>query len=337
MFDIRKVFNLVRSRKTSSARKKSAGKSRKHTKRKSTGTGSRKTGSKPMFGFFNHAGPRKQTVDKKSSAKRKTMTMHEHGKGSDVSVNLEKPVPKPFFAEFYSRKKRTKRPSGKISLKETTRELVSSDIMTRKVVSILKDDTLSYVVRLYVDKNISGSPVVTKSGMLVGTLSETDITQFVGSKDLIDARANRLDVLKDTRVEEIMKRNIITVREQTPIHEVNYLMNKYDIARVFVVDEKRQVIGIVTRADVVRGISKEMTSRMAEKEREIEKTELETAVDKILELVDRKGSVSVDQVSKLTGLSVTKVDEWGQVLEKHKLIEVQYPPVGRPIFKKRVR
>jgi predicted transcriptional regulator len=221
--------------------------------------------------------------------------------------------------------------------KEVVRELLASDVMTGKVVSIRSDDALSYVVRLYVDKNISGSPVLSRTGNLVGTLSETDIAQYVGAKDLIDAQANRLDALKETRVEELMKRNIVTVREHTPIHEINYLMNKHDIARVFVIDEKREVIGIVTRADMVKGIAREMLTRMVEKEREIEKTHVDTGVDQVLEAVDSKGMISVDQISKKFGIPSSKVEEWGEILEKHSLIDVIYPPVGKPVFKKKAK
>jgi len=127
------------------------------------------------------------------------------------------------------------------------------------------------------------------------------------------------------------------VREHTPIHEINYLMNKHDIARVFVTDEKRQVVGIVTRADMVKGISKEMLSRIVEKEREIEKTHVDTGVDQVLETVDNRGLISVDEISKKTGIPPSKVEEWGMMLEKHGLIDVVYPPVGRPVFKKKAK
>jgi hypothetical protein len=32
-----------------------------------------------------------------------------------------------------------------------------------------------------------------------------------------------------------------------------------------------------------------------------------------------------------------RVEEWGKMLEKHGLIEVVYPPVGKPVFKRRAK
>lgn len=267
------------------------------------------------------------------------------GKPAKPAAARKAPAPKArpasksggMFGALFKKREAKVPPARKPETKEVVRELLASDIMTEKVVSIRDDDPLSYVVRLYVDKNISGSPVLTRGGNLVGTLSETDIAQYVGAKDLIDAQANRLDALKEARVSDIMKRSIITVREHTPIHEVNFLMNKHDIARVFVVDENRHVVGIVTRADMVKGISEEMLTRVAEKEREVEKTHVQTGVDQILETVESKGSMSVDQLSKRLAIPAAKVEEWGDVLEKHGLVEVIYPPVGRPVLRKKAR
>lgn len=241
------------------------------------------------------------------------------------------------FSGLFSR--RAKRPVPpqflKARMKDVVKELVASDIMTRKVVSIRDKDTLDYVVRLFDDKKISGSPVVNRNGNLVGTLSETDVTQYVGAKDLIDAKVNRLDMMKDTKMEEIMKRNTITVYEHTPIHEINYVMNKHDIARVFVVDNKRQVIGIVTRADMVDGIAKEMMTKIAQRPRQFEKTQVGTEIDEILESVDSKGSVPVSDIAKRLNMSDDKAEEWGRILERHGLVDMVYPPVGRPVLKRK--
>lgn len=221
--------------------------------------------------------------------------------------------------------------------KEIVREFIASDVMTRKVVSIRTDDNLEYVLRLFSEKNISGAPVVSRSGSLVGTLSETDLSQYVGAKELIDADTNRLDELKEKRVQDVMRRNVITVYEHTPLHEINQEMNKHDIARVIVIDHKRQVLGIVTRADMINGIAKEMLIRICHNPREVEKSQISTEVDEVLDTVDKRGVVSVTEVSRRLGIDEAKVEEWGKVLEKHGLIEIFYPPVGKPFLKKKVK
>lgn len=246
------------------------------------------------------------------------------------------PEKKPAVTIIKKQAKEVKRPIPKKLPKEIVKEFVASDIMTKRVVGLKTNDSLSYVVRLFGDKQISGAPVLSRSGTLVGTLSDTEIEQFVGAKDLLDAQTNRLDKLKETKVEEVMKRGPLTVFEHTPIHEINDLINKHNAQRAIVLDQRRQLAGIITRGDLVRGISKEMLFRMVHKPREFERDEINTDLDDVLEAIERKGSISIPEIKQKLNMPEDKIEEWGRILEKHNLIEIFYPPIGRPIFRKRV-
>jgi len=59
----------------------------------------------------------------------------------------------------------------------------------------------------------------------------------------------------DARVEEYMKRDVITVREDQDILEAIRLMNQYRIGRLVVVDATGKLVGMVTRTDILRYIS----------------------------------------------------------------------------------
>ncbi len=308
-------------------------------------------GAKPKIPKeFFQTRSRKKPVTKQKAPVTKKVNSFDHLMASSGDKNIRGPEPHSESTEpavekkgfsIFGRKRdsaaQTKTGSEKLKMddKEIVREFIASDVMTRKVVSIRSDDTLDYVLRLFSEKNISGAPVVGRTGNLVGTLSETDLSQYVGEKELIDAEANRLDELKEKKVQDVMKRNVITVYEHTPLHEINQEMNKHDIARVIVIDHKRQVLGIVTRADMINGIAKEMLIRICHNPREVEKSQINTEVDDVLETVDKRGVVSVAEISKKLGIDEGRIEEWGKVLEKHGLIEIIYPPVGKPFFKRK--
>ncbi len=62
------------------------------------------------------------------------------------------------------------------------------------------------------------------------------------------------------------------------------------------------------------------------------KTHLETNIDRLYELVRKKGFVKVAEVSKELGIDKDQIEEWGRILEDHKLLKLHYPPVGDPVF-----
>ena len=59
--------------------------------------------------------------------------------------------------------------------------------------------------------------------------------------------------LADLRCAEIMSRNPVTVRRETPLHEAWALFHQHRIKALPVVDHRGRIIGIVTPADVMRG------------------------------------------------------------------------------------
>ena len=53
--------------------------------------------------------------------------------------------------------------------------MIASDVMTRNVISIDPESTVLQAARLMLQHRISGLPVLDKSGILVGVLSEGDM------------------------------------------------------------------------------------------------------------------------------------------------------------------
>lgn len=220
--------------------------------------------------------------------------------------------------------------------KEIVKELIVADVMSKKSIVVHVNDPLSYVVRLFADKKISGAPVVRGSNF-VGVMSESDIVRLVGVKDLLSVDSSGLKKLSGFKVSEIMHKRPVFVYEYTKLSDATHLMNKHDITRLPVLNDKRQIAGVVSRSDIVKTASKELLMRMLKKRR-IERvaTKIETDIDNVLKIVEKKGSIDIGMVKKELMLPEDKIEEWAKILEKHGLLELHYPTFGKPKLRKKL-
>jgi CBS domain-containing protein len=151
-------------------------------------------------------------------------------------------------------------------------EQTVKDIMIKEVIAIQKDASVEELSSLLIENKISGVPVVDESGKLVGIATEGDL--IIKDSDLHFPRYFKLldgiiylDSLNKfkknlkkylgTKVKDVMTTNIKTVKEDTPVSEAANLMIRYNINRLPVMDDKDNMVGIVTRADIVKSMIKE--------------------------------------------------------------------------------
>ena len=134
------------------------------------------------------------------------------------------------------------------------------NVMTKRVVSVGPRTPLKEVARLLVSKQVSGLPVVDEDGSVLGVVSEGDILVKErgrpGSGSLLDhlLEVNGHDAVKhDARdAGESMTSPAITIRPARPLAEAAALMLDRCVNRLPVVDHHGKLVGIVTRADLVR-------------------------------------------------------------------------------------
>ncbi len=149
----------------------------------------------------------------------------------------------------------------------------AGDIMTREVVTVTEQDTLKEVVDLLSRNRFGGLPVIDENRKLKGIISVTDLVHYSEKIDVVPlinlsgwvsphADTNSLfylrkgqDALHYTTVGEIMRRKIFTAKEDDRLDDVARLMKRRRINRIPIVDEENKLIGIVTRSDIVQGIS----------------------------------------------------------------------------------
>lgn len=117
--------------------------------------------------------------------------------------------------------------------------LTAADLMQRRVETLASQMTLDEAVQAFSRSHHRGFPVV-DDGELVGIITQTDI-----------ANATQSSQSGDTPLAEIMTPQPITVKPAYSLSEVLFLLNRYQLSRL-PVTEDRKLVGIITRADIIR-------------------------------------------------------------------------------------
>ncbi len=113
----------------------------------------------------------------------------------------------------------------------------AKDIMTKDIITVSPTMSIKTLAMTLIKNQISGAPVATKDGKIVGVVSEADIVAKKG---------------KDVR--SIMSKKVISVSESTPVEEIAQLMTAHAIKRLPVMNGE-SMVGIVSRADIVSAIA----------------------------------------------------------------------------------
>lgn len=144
--------------------------------------------------------------------------------------------------------------------------LTVGDIMTRDVTTTTPEASIREAVHLMLERRISGLPVLGRTGMLLGILTEGDMLRRVelgtASRDAswLDffrspTRPARDYVATHSRVVgDIMTRVVVTADEAAPLSEVVGIMQTRRVRRVPVLSGS-QLVGILSRADLLRTLA----------------------------------------------------------------------------------
>jgi CBS domain-containing protein len=146
------------------------------------------------------------------------------------------------------------------------------DVMVKDVVTFKRNDPIHYVAWALRAKRISGAPVV-EDKKVIGVVSERDIMRLIEEHDIkvnllfpspldvlelplkikheLDEIAALIKETAATAVEEIMTKKVITVSATETVAEAAKIMGENRINRLPVVDKKSNLIGLITRGDVI--------------------------------------------------------------------------------------
>lgn len=127
-----------------------------------------------------------------------------------------------------------------------TRNLLARDVMNRNVQALKPDTGAREAVSWLVDHGYSGAPVVDDAGRVLGVFTEHDSMRALSDSLVAHAPVGK--------VEGYMTKELTTVAPDAPLTELERLFVRGKHRRLLVVDGG-VLVGIVTRRDLVRGLS----------------------------------------------------------------------------------
>ena len=123
-------------------------------------------------------------------------------------------------------------------------KLIVSDIMTRRLILFNPDQNIHEVMKTFIKHRISGGPVVSKAGELVGIISEADCM-----KEISESRYFNMPIL-DKSVRHFMTQKVDTIESSMNVFDAAAKFSKSSRRRYPVLD-KGSLVGQVSRKDIV--------------------------------------------------------------------------------------
>lgn len=118
--------------------------------------------------------------------------------------------------------------------------IMKVDEIMHKILSAEDNLTLSEISKLMIEKG-RGSIILTKDKIPTGIFTERDAVRLM-SKDIKN--------LNELRIKDIMSKPILTVHKDTSVENASKLMVDKRIRRLPVVDDKQELVGIITAASI---------------------------------------------------------------------------------------
>jgi CBS domain-containing membrane protein len=157
----------------------------------------------------------------------------------------------------------------RIAYRQARQRLLGSiravDLMTREVVFVDINTSLTDVAETMARFNIAGVPVVGDQGQAVGMISERDFLKhmlpespgsFIGLiARCLQAKGCLAVPIRKQKAGDVMTSPAVSVGLKSPLSEIMRLFREHGINRLPVVNEAGRLVGIVTRADVLKSLT----------------------------------------------------------------------------------
>jgi CBS domain-containing protein len=164
----------------------------------------------------------------------------------------------------------------------------AKDVMTTNVISVTPDTSIADAVKLMLDRQISGVPVVDGSGHLAGILTEGDLMRraelvtgrrswWLNPTSTPEQEAKAYVKAHGLRVKDVMTKEVTTISDQEPLDRIAMVFEERGIKRAPVMRGSK-IIGIVSRANLLRSLAARKISSASMSDGQIRSTILATAM-----------------------------------------------------------
>lgn len=134
------------------------------------------------------------------------------------------------------------------------------DVMAASVATVTVDTPLAQVVDLLVARGVKAVPVLDAAGKVAGIVTGGDLLSRGGLEARISlqatlpeqARQEEREKLSGRSAGDVMTAPVVTIGERAGLREAAKIMIKKGLKRLPVLDESDELVGIVSRADILR-------------------------------------------------------------------------------------
>lgn len=126
-------------------------------------------------------------------------------------------------------------------VEELAYDLKIRDVMSRELHIVSPQMTMADLLELLRQAQISGTPVI-ENGKMVGLVSLEDLIRSMIANDL------------DAVIAKYMTKEVIAARSYDPIVEAIEMFTSHHVGRLPVIDENGDLVGIITKGDITRGV-----------------------------------------------------------------------------------
>lgn len=141
----------------------------------------------------------------------------------------------------------------------------AGEIMQKRVITVPPEMTLKELAKLFIERRVTGAPVVAADGKLVGVVSQTDLVRrdretpvevevpgfYADGEKVVFSSGLKVEEPDYTRVRDVMTPAVFCAEESTPVPELAKFMLRKRIHRV-VITAAGKMRGIVTTMDMLR-------------------------------------------------------------------------------------
>lgn len=131
------------------------------------------------------------------------------------------------------------------------------DFMSTKIVTCRKSDSIKFALSLMNQNKISRLVVTDEKGLVIGLITTNT---FLTHSDYFTRSHTRsrdylLPLDKEVIVNDLLEDNIITIGEDEDLAKAASLMIKYKISGIPVLDSNQNLLGLVSKTDIVKAFS----------------------------------------------------------------------------------
>ena len=195
--------------------------------------------------------------------------------------------------------------------------MLVKDWMSKKVIIMDENDSMFDATKIMREKNIRMLPVV-KKGSLAGIVTDRDLKRASASDATTLEIHELIYLLSKIKLKEIMTKDPITIPSDYTVEETAEVLLENKISGVPVVEDRGQVIGVITQTDLFKA----MVSLTGLKKRGIKFA---------FQLEDRPGSIKelADVIRKFNGRMATILTSYDGVKAGYRKVYIRMYNINR--------